>query len=82
MVYVASMPDRPTAEALLISSSLNTGESLVGYRLVPSMFLGYQVYTLVPNPTIGMALLSVLDAIIIVLIYREYRTLTTRARPR
>lgn len=45
---------------------------------VLTLFLGYQIYTLVTKPTIGLALLSMLYAIIIVLIYREYRTLRHR----
>jgi uncharacterized membrane protein len=38
-----------------------------------SLFLVYQVYQLVTEPTFGMAFLSVLDAIIIYLVYREWQ---------
>lgn len=37
------------------------------------LFLAYQVYTALVSPTIGLILLTVLDAVIIVLVYREYR---------
>lgn len=37
--------------------------------------LAYQVYTLVVAPTVSMTMLSLLDAVIIVLVVREYRRL-------
>jgi Predicted membrane protein len=36
-------------------------------------FLGYQLYTLIVAPTIGMGVLTALDVVIIVLVYKEYR---------
>lgn len=42
-------------------------------------FLGYQVYTLIVAPTIGMAVLTVIDAVIIVLVYKEYREIRPSA---
>ena len=43
---------------------------------VLGMFLAYQVYVFVKHPTPAMALFSLLDAIIIWLVYKEYRTLS------
>jgi uncharacterized membrane protein len=43
------------------------------------VFLGYQIYLLVVHPTAGLALISVLDAAIIYLVYREYRELRLQA---
>lgn len=43
-------------------------------------FLGVQVYALAANPTISLAVLCVLDMIIIVLVFREYRVLLVRSR--
>lgn len=43
------------------------------------LFLAYQVYTVVVSPTIGLILLTVLDAVIIVLVYREYREIKPKA---
>lgn len=40
---------------------------------VLGLFLVYQVYQLATKPTLGMAFLSVLDAFIIWLIYREWQ---------
>ena len=40
---------------------------------VLSLFLIYQIYLLVTKPTFGMAFLSVLDAIIIFLVWREWQ---------
>lgn len=37
------------------------------------LFLIYQIYQLITAPTFGMALLSILDAIIIYLVYREWQ---------
>lgn len=39
---------------------------------VLTCFLGYQVRTLVTSPRVVVALLSVLDSIVIVLVYRGY----------
>lgn len=41
-------------------------------------FLVYQAYILVRNPTIGIAFLVVLDAIIIGLVWREYKVLQSQ----
>jgi uncharacterized membrane protein len=41
--------------------------------VILSLFLAYQIYQLITAPTFGMAFLSVLDAIIIWLIQREWR---------
>jgi uncharacterized membrane protein len=41
--------------------------------VILSLFLIYQIYQLITSPTFGMAFLSVLDAIIIFLIYREWQ---------
>jgi uncharacterized membrane protein len=38
-----------------------------------SLFLVYQIYVLVTKPTFGMAFLTVLDIVIIWLVYREWR---------
>jgi uncharacterized membrane protein len=43
------------------------------------VFLGYQIFLLAVNPTVGLALISLLDAAIIYLVYREYRELKTQA---
>lgn len=43
--------------------------------VVLGMFLIYQVYLLITQPSIGMALFAILDVIIIVLVYGEYRKL-------
>lgn len=45
---------------------------------VLGLFLVYQVYQLVTKPTFGMAFLSVLDAVIIWLIYREWQQIRHR----
>lgn len=39
-------------------------------------FLVYQVYVFVKHPTVAMALFSLLDAVIIWLVYKEYREVT------
>ncbi len=44
--------------------------------VVLSLFLVYQVYQLVVSPGFGMAFLTVLDIIIIGLVYREWRQQT------
>ncbi|HEY5152423.1 MAG TPA: DUF2127 domain-containing protein [Candidatus Saccharimonadales bacterium] len=41
--------------------------------VILGLFLVYQVYLLVTGPTFGMAFLSVLDVVIIGLIYREWQ---------
>lgn len=41
-------------------------------------FLVYQVYVFVINPTIGMAIFSVLDAVIVWLVWGEYRDLKAK----
>lgn len=43
--------------------------------VILGLFLVYQIYVFVREPTIGMALFSVLDAIIIGLVWREYKLL-------
>ena len=43
--------------------------------VVLTAFLGYQLYTFVVSPTVGLALFAVLDVVIIVLVYREWRSL-------
>ena len=43
--------------------------------IVLGIFLIYQVYLLITQPSIGMALFALLDVIIIVLVYGEYRKL-------
>jgi uncharacterized membrane protein len=48
--------------------------------VILSLFLIYQIYQLVTAPTISMAFLSVLDAIIIFLVYREW--LKVRVQPK
>lgn len=40
---------------------------------VLGLFLAYQVYVFVKHPTISMAIFSLLDAVIIWLVYKEYR---------
>jgi uncharacterized membrane protein len=40
---------------------------------VLGLFLIYQIYQLITRPTFGMAFLSVLDAVIIWLVYREWQ---------
>ena len=40
-------------------------------------FLIYQIYLLITKPTFGMAFLSVLDAVIVYLVYREWRKQTS-----
>ncbi|MEC5150270.1 DUF2127 domain-containing protein [Cryobacterium sp. GrIS_2_6] len=41
-------------------------------------FLAYQLYAFVLTPTVGIGLFTVLDAAIIVLVYKEYRELNPR----
>lgn len=48
--------------------------------VVLSFFLVYQVYLLITAPTFGMAFLTVLDVIIIFLVYREWQKV--RANPK
>jgi uncharacterized membrane protein len=48
---------------------------------VLGIFLVYQAYLLVTRPTFGMAFLTVLDIIIIGLVYREWRQQTSAAKP-
>jgi uncharacterized membrane protein len=36
-------------------------------------FIGYQLYRIVLNPTAGLVALTVFDALIVVLTWREYR---------
>lgn len=43
--------------------------------VILGLFLVYQVYAFVRQPTIGMALFSILDAAIIGLVWREYKLL-------
>ncbi|HXR43250.1 MAG TPA: DUF2127 domain-containing protein [Pseudolysinimonas sp.] len=43
--------------------------------LVLVVFLGYQVWTLIAAPSVALALFVVLDVVIIVLVWREYREL-------
>jgi len=52
------------------------------YALVAlGLFLVYQVYELVVHPTFGMAFLSVLDAIIILLVWREWQQVKSHKLP-
>ena len=46
--------------------------------VVLSGFLIYQVYVVVASPSLGMVLFAILDAAIIVLVYKEYRELRRR----
>ena len=39
------------------------------------VFLGYQIYAFITTPTISMAIFTLLDAVIIYLVWREYREL-------
>ena len=48
---------------------------------VLGLFLVYQVYQLVTAPTFGMAFLSILDAIIIGLVYREWQKVRLNRSP-
>lgn len=43
--------------------------------IVLGMFLAYQIYLLITQPSIGMALFALLDVIIMILVYGEYRKL-------
>lgn len=43
--------------------------------VILGLFLVYQVYAFIREPSIGMALFSILDAVIIGLVWREYRLL-------
>ena len=45
---------------------------------VLTAFLAYQIYALVTAPSIGFVIFTVLDAIIIYLVYREYRVIKPR----
>ena len=45
------------------------------------LFIVYQVYELVTKPTFGMAFLTVLDALIIWLVWREWHQVKTHAVP-
>ncbi|MCU1478594.1 MAG: hypothetical protein JWQ64_3287 [Subtercola sp.] len=45
-------------------------------------FLGYQIYAFITTPTVSMALFTVLDAVIIYLVWREYRELLSQQRQR
>lgn len=47
-----------------------------------SAFLAYQLYTVVVSPSVGLILLAVLDAVIIVLVAKEYRELRRDADAR
>ena len=49
--------------------------------LVLLVFLGYQVWALVAGPSIPLALFVVLDVVIIVLVWREYRELRRQPDP-
>ena len=43
------------------------------------LFLVYQVYALISSPSLGMAFLSVLDAVIIWLVWREWQQQTVKS---
>lgn len=45
--------------------------------VVLGLFLIYQIFLLVTRPTFGMSFLTVLDIIIIILVYREWRKVTS-----
>ncbi len=49
--------------------------------VVLSLFLVYQFYLLITQPSFGMAFLSVLDMIIIWLIYREWQQVQAKPKP-
>ncbi len=49
--------------------------------VVLGLFLIYQAYQLITSPSFGMAFLSVLDAIIIWLVYREWQKVRTNKPP-
>lgn len=49
--------------------------------VVLGLFLVYQVYLLITGPTFGMAFLTVLDAIIIYLVWREWKKIKTEHQP-
>lgn len=52
------------------------------YALVAlGLFLVYQLYLLVTRPTFGMAFLTVLDAVIIYLVYREWQKVRASTKP-
>ena len=46
--------------------------------VILTAFLVYQLYAFVRTPTLGMGLFTVLDCVIIVLVYKEYRELKLR----
>lgn len=46
---------------------------------VLSAFLVYQVYVFIKHPTVGMALFSILDAVIVWLVYKEYREVAPKS---
>jgi uncharacterized membrane protein len=46
--------------------------------VILSLFLVYQIYQLITAPTFSMAFLSILDVIIIFLIYREWQKVRTQ----
>lgn len=48
---------------------------------VLSLFLVYQIYAFIANPGFGMAFLSVLDAVIIWLVYREWQKVRAEHSP-
>ncbi len=47
---------------------------------VLAIFLGYQVYALIASPSVSLALFVVLDVVILVLVWREYRELRGSGR--
>lgn len=47
---------------------------------VLAIFLGYQVYALIVSPSISLVLFVVLDVVILVLVWREYRELRGSGR--
>ena len=49
--------------------------------VVLSLFLVYQIYLLITQPGFGMAFLSVLDAVIIWLIWREWQKVRAKPEP-
>ncbi|WP_426516729.1 DUF2127 domain-containing protein [Diaminobutyricibacter sp. McL0618] len=48
--------------------------------IVLTLFLVYQLYLFVLTPTVSLGLFALLDVVIIVLVYREYRELQRDAR--
>lgn len=48
--------------------------------IILGLFLGYQIYRLSHTHSLGLGLVSLLDAVILILIWRDYRYLKSRHR--